>query len=197
MLNVLVTRHAQSEWNAIGRWQGQADPPLSDLGRAQAQGAIGRCGAFDAIVSSDLERAVTTAQIIADGLGVGPVLLDPDFRERHAGAYQGLTKAEIDEQFPGNLEAGIWPPGWEPAESVHARAMAGLGGILGRSADGEVLVVSHGGIIYSLEGHLGQPHQRIANLAGRWFHHNGTDWRLGQRVQLSPHEVTIENQDIA
>ena len=197
MLNVLLTRHAQSEWNEVGRWQGQADPPLSDLGRAQAQGAISQCGGFDAVVSSDLDRAVTTAQIIAEALGVGPVLLDPDFRERHAGAYQGLTRAEIDEQFPGNLDADIWPPGWESAESVLARAMAGLGRIVERSAHGEVLVVSHGGIIYSLEGHLGEPHQRIANLAGRWLHHNGTDWRVGQRVQLSPEKVTIESQDLA
>jgi broad specificity phosphatase PhoE len=63
MLNVLIARHGQSEWNALGRWQGQADPPLSELGLAQARGAAEQCGGFDAIITSNLERAVMTAQI--------------------------------------------------------------------------------------------------------------------------------------
>ena len=61
---------------------------------------------------------------------------------------------------------------------------------------GDVLIISHGGVIYSLEGHHGVPHERIANLGARWFHHDGRVWRLGERVQLSPDDVTIETQDI-
>jgi broad specificity phosphatase PhoE len=196
MLNVLVARHGQSEWNAVGRWQGQADPPLSDLGRAQAAGAAAVLGSFDAIVASDLDRALTTAMIIAESIGIGPVLVDVGLRERNAGEYQGLTRSEIDDRFPGNLQAGIWPPGWEPDADVHARVSEALDRIVEEIAHGEVLVISHGGVIYSLEGHLGVAHERIANLGARWFHFDGAAWRLGERVQLSPDDVTIDNQDI-
>ncbi len=196
MLNVLVARHGQSEWNAAGRWQGQADPPLSDLGRAQAAGAAHQLGSFDAIIASDLDRALTTAMIIADRLGIGPVLVEPAFRERHAGEYEGLTRQEIDERYPGNLDAGIWPPGWELDVDVHARVADALDRVKDEVGSGDVLVVSHGGVIYSLEGHHGAPYDRIANLGARWFHHDERGWRLGERVQLSPDDITIENQDI-
>lgn len=196
MLNVLVARHGQSEWNAAGKWQGQADPPLSDLGRAQAAGAATQIGAFDAIVASDLDRALTTAMIIAQNIGIGPVLVDPAFRERHAGEYQGLTRKEIDVQFPGNLDAGIWPPGWEADDVLHKRVSGGLDRIVEEFGSGDVLVLSHGGVIYTLEGYHGASHDRIGNLGARWFHYDHRGWRLGERVMLAPENVTIENQDI-
>ena len=180
----------------MGRWQGQANPPLSALGRAQAAGAAARLGTFDAVIASDLDRALTTAMIIAEHIGVGPVLVDPAFRERHAGAFEGLTRAEIDERFPGHLDAGIWPAGWEHDDDVHDRVIEALGRVVEQVRSGQVLVVSHGGVIYSLEGRLGARYDRISNLGGRWFHYDGTTWRLGERVQLSPDDVTIENQDI-
>lgn len=196
MLNVLIARHGQSEWNALGRWQGQADPPLSDLGRAQAHGAAQQMGMFDAIIASDLDRALTTAMIIAQGIGVGPVLVETAFRERCAGEYEGLTRDEIEARFPGNLDAGIWPPGWEDDASVRARVDTALDQVVADIGRGEVLIVSHGGVIYALEARLGATHERIANLGARWFHHDGDRWSLGERVQLSPDDVTIESQDI-
>ncbi len=198
MLNVLIARHGPSEWNALGKWQGQADPPLSDLGRAQASGAAHQMGTFDAVIASDLDRALTTALIIADGIGVGPVLVDPAFRERCAGEYEGLTRDEIDERYPGALEAQIWPPGWEPDSDVRDRVNAGLDRVQAEmgGSGADVLIVSHGGVIYSLEGQHGVDHERIANLGARWFHHDGDRWLLGERAQLSPDDVTIESQDI-
>ena len=196
MLNVLIALHAQSPWNALGRWQGQADPPLSDLGVAQARRAAQIFGGVDAIVSSDLERASATARILAEEMGIGPVLTDAGFRERHAGEFQGLTRDEIEARWPGHLEQGIRPPGWEADHAVLARVLDAMDRLLAEAVAGDVLVVAHGGVIYSLEGHLGAPHERIANLGGRWFHHDRGGWRLGERVQLSPADVTIENQDI-
>ena len=73
-----MLRHGQSEWNAQGRWQGQADIELTDVGVDQARAAAQKLGMFDAIVSSDLLRARTTATIIANSLGVG--LMEPDVR---------------------------------------------------------------------------------------------------------------------
>ena len=71
---LLALRHGESEWNALGRWQGQADPPLTDLGRLQAFHAARNLGVVDAIVASDLQRATDTARIISEALGVGPVV---------------------------------------------------------------------------------------------------------------------------
>ena len=61
MTKLLILRHGQSEWNALGRWQGQADPPLTDVGKKQALKATKKLGLFDSIVSSPLQRAKNTA----------------------------------------------------------------------------------------------------------------------------------------
>ena len=197
MLNLLLARHGQSEWNAVGRWQGQEDPPLSELGRAQARAAAQQAGAFDALFASDLERALHTATIISNGIGVGPVIVDPRLKERFAGEYQGLTRTEIEEQFPGNLDAGIWPPNWEDDESVLERVMASLADIVEHTGGhGDVLAVSHGGVIYTIEGHLQGSYERIENLGGRWLHFDGSTWRLGERILLAPDDVSINEQDI-
>ncbi|MEM9200397.1 MAG: histidine phosphatase family protein [Actinomycetota bacterium] len=197
MLNLLLARHGQSEWNAVGRWQGQEDPPLTDLGKAQARGAARQSGSFDAIFASDLERALHTATIISSGIGIGPVIVDPRLKERFAGEYQGLTRDEIEAQFPGNLEAGIWPPSWEDDESVLDRVMASLADIVEHlGGHGDVLAVSHGGVIYTLETHFVGGHERIENLGGRWLHFDGSRWRLGDRLLLAPDNITIDTEDI-
>ena len=194
MLNVLIARHAQSEWNQLGRWQGRADPQLSEFGNLQAADAALRCGAFDAIVSSNLARACQTAMVIAQATGVGPVLIDDAFCERDVGEYQGLTRSEIDAQFPGQLEAGIWPKGWETDEAVLQRVQNALEGLRRQWQAGDVLVVAHGGIIYTLERHFGNDFNRISNLEGRWLHHDGTSWYLGERVALTQ-QLKPENQE--
>jgi len=194
---VLLARHGQSEWNAAGRWQGQADPPLTELGLAQARSAAANAGAFDAVFASDLERAVVTAQMIAEATGVGPVIVDPRFRERNAGEYQGLTRDEINERYPGALDAQRWPPGWESNESIQTRLLAALDDVIAHTGGhGDVLVVCHGGVIYALEHLLIGSHERIGNLGARWVHHDNGHWALGERIQLSDASVTIESQDI-
>lgn len=200
MTRVLLVRHGQSVWNADGRWQGQADPPLTDLGRAQAHHAARSLGTVDAIVASDLERAAETAAILSGELGVGPVVLDPDLRERDAGAWSGLTRAEIDAGWPGFLadEGGERrrPDGWEPDEHLLKRAILALIRIHELVPRGEAIAVTHGGLIYVLEGHFGEPFARLSNLGGRWLE-IGPEGpvAIGDRVVLiDPDEVTIPNQ---
>jgi len=220
MTRVLLIRHGQSEWNADGRWQGQADPALTDLGRHQARHASRALGVVDAIVSSDLQRASETAMIISNELGVGPLVLDADLRERHAGEWQGLTRADIDRDWPGYLgppppiegspEAAAAPaarvtedggprrrpPGWEIDESVVERAVLALTRIHHLAPAGEALAVTHGGLVYALERLLGAPFVRLPNLGGRWLE-VGPDGpeRLGERVLLvDPDELTIPDQ---
>lgn len=219
MTRVLLIRHGQSEWNADGRWQGQADPALTDLGRHQALHASRALGEVDAIVSSDLQRASETAVILSNELGVGPVVIDPDLRERHAGAWQGLTRADIEREWPGYLgppapiegardgrepaarvteEGGPLkrPPGWEPDEALVVRATAALVRVHELVGDGEAIAVTHGGLVYALERLLGAPFVRLPNLGGRWMEVGPQGpVSLGDRVVLvDPDELTIPSQ---
>jgi probable phosphoglycerate mutase len=191
----LLVRHGQSEWNASGRWQGQADPPLTELGRLQAHHAAAGIGMVDAIYASSLDRAAETAAIISAELGVGPVLVDERLRERDAGEFSGLTRAEIDERYPGYLANGQRPPGWEHDDVLVARASAVLERIGAEVGDGDVLVVTHGGVVMSLEDHLGGGRHRLANLGGRWLEWDGSKMRLGDRILLlAGSELTIPDQ---
>jgi len=193
---MLLVRHGQSEWNAAGRWQGQADPPLTTLGREQAFQAAQRVGTVDLIVCSDLERAVDTAMVLSEMLGVGPVAIDPRLRERDAGAYSGLTRDEIDVAFPGYLDERREPPGWEPDDVLLARVHACLADIAAQYPGAEVVVVTHGGCVYAIEKEHGVPFERLPNLAGRWLDHRGlhTDGSplvsLGDRITLVDDELS-------
>jgi probable phosphoglycerate mutase len=193
---ILLVRHGQSVWNADGRWQGQADPPLSDLGVDQATAAADADAVegVRALYSSDLERARHTAQLLGVRLGLAPVV-DDRLRERHAGDWEGRTRAEIDAGWPGYLESDRRPSGYEADESVLARVLAALGAIAG-AHDADVLVVTHGGVVRTVERHLGgDADGLIPNLGGRWLHHDGSSLRLGDRViLLDPDQVTRPQQ---
>ena len=191
----LLTRHGQSEWNALGRWQGQADPPLSDLGRRQAHEAARSLGTVDGIWASDLRRAAETAVIIGDDMGVEPVMLDTDLRERDAGEWTGLTRAEIEQRYPGFLPDGRRPPGWESDELLLERAQRTLRRIADAAPGGDVLVITHAGVVFAVERHLGLDHTRLANVEGRWVTVAPEGLRLGERLLLAePQDVTVPRQ---
>jgi broad specificity phosphatase PhoE len=190
MTRLLLVRHGQSEWNAAGRWQGQADPPLTPLGRAQAVAAARRVGAVDLVVTSDLLRAGETAGVIAAQLGVGPVVIEGDLRETGAGEWTGLTKAEIEAAWPGYLERRDRPPGFEDRAAFRSRVQAALGRIVEGYRGATVLVVTHGGVIYDVEDHLGAPFERVPNLGGRHLAHVEGAFLLGERV------VLVEDDDL-
>ena len=193
MTHLLVVRHGESEWNADGRWQGQENPPLSELGRQQARQAARGIGAVDAVVASPLDRAVTTAGIIAEELGIGPVVTIPGLIERHAGEWQGLTRAGIEDLYPGYLAEGKRPPGWEDDDLVRDRVFDAFDHIAAAHPYGFVVAVAHAGVIFSAEAELGAPWERIANLGGRWFLREQDRWVLGERVHLLIDE-TIPDQ---
>jgi broad specificity phosphatase PhoE len=202
---ILLVRHGQSEWNAAGRWQGQQDPPLTDLGRRQALAAADTIGSIEAVFASDLQRAMETATIIASKIGVLPVLVDAGFRERCAGEWEGLTRAEIEAAWPGYLDApgdahvGFAtstprrPPSWESDEELVGRAVAALARVNEHVGNGHALVVTHGGLIYAIEAHLGQPlgtTGRLANGAGREVVVDDDGLHLGERFLLVNDDAT-------
>jgi probable phosphoglycerate mutase len=187
---MLLVRHGQSEWNALGRWQGHADPPLSALGREQARAAASRVASLEPIeplevvVSSDLERARATATILSELLGVGPVRVEPRLRERDAGEWSGLTRVEIEERWPGYLAERRRPPGFEPDHLLLERTRAALDDLAADHPVGAALVVTHGGVVYVLEGEAGIEAGRLPNLGARWITHDGGAAVLGERVEL-------------
>lgn len=190
MIRLLVVRHGQSTWNADGRWQGQADPPLSELGERQAHAAVPATATFDAVWSSDLARARRTAELVAP-IGV-EVRGDARIRERHAGEWTGLTRAEIDEQYPGYLDGRRSPPGFEADGSVIERVLEAFGDIAASIDGGMALVVSHGGVIRALERHFGVNDEPVPNLGGRWLDHNADGLVLGEReLLIDPHDVQV------
>jgi broad specificity phosphatase PhoE len=189
---MLVVRHGQSVWNAEGRWQGHADPPLSALGVLQAKSAAAALGALDAIVASDLTRAIQTAGTIAGELGFGPVETDARLREVDAGEWTGLTRDEIEVAWPGFLAEHRRPPAFESWEHVAGRAAQALRDLARRHPGGEVLVVSHSGVVRSLERHLAVAGPILANLAGTWFEVDGEAISVGERVLLvDEHDVHV------
>jgi probable phosphoglycerate mutase len=186
---MLVVRHGQSTWNEQHRWQGQADPPLSEFGREQAGAAAKAIGDVDVIVSSPMIRAAETASIIGAIIGVGPVQMVEGLEERSAGVWSGLTRAEIDETWPGWVDSEQRPEGWEYDDVLVPRVMSALESVAEEFAGGSVLVVCHGGVIIAMEKELGVNEARIPNLHGRVVRR--VDGRLvgGERLELIPSDM--------
>jgi probable phosphoglycerate mutase len=95
-MKLICIRHGETQWNVEGREMGQLDSPLTPLGLRQAEAIADRLGKleFDALYSSDLGRAVQTAEAIASRCG-RDIRLDAGLRERNMGIFQGLTLEEM------------------------------------------------------------------------------------------------------
>jgi broad specificity phosphatase PhoE len=158
---LLLVRHAETDWNADGRLQGQTDRPLSDFGRRQAQRLAGELEReeIEAIYSSDLSRTRETAEILGERLGL-PVALDPELREKDWGTWEGLTAVERDRvEFVG-----------ESTEAHQERMLRALRRISDRHpGSGCVLVVTHGGSMRRVQTvALGLALPVVENC-GRWL----------------------------
>ena len=197
MTRLLLVRHGESIWNADGRWQGQADPPLSDRGRDQAVAAASALGTVDALVTSDLERAAETGAIIGRILGIDPVLVEPRLRERDAGSLSGLTRPEIHEAFPGLLpdDPGgfvpgpdgqpAWPHDWESDADLWERVEVALLALGRLVPGGDVVAITHGGVMYAIERRLGAPERgRLTNLGALQLEVVDDQMAIGPRLDL-------------
>jgi broad specificity phosphatase PhoE len=184
-MNVLLLRHAESEWNRIGRWQGTEDPPLSDAGRRDAAEVGPLLGSFGAIWTSPLARASETATIIGSALAGATIQVDSRLVEVHFADWQGLNVDEIDTRWPGLRASGQRPPGAESDDAVSSRAMAALASIveLGAFADDPILVVTHGGLIRTVCRHLGRPIAALPNLGGVLLEADACGWRVSDMWQ--------------
>lgn len=159
MLRWFLVRHGETEWNRVGRAQGQSDPPLNQEGREQAEAVAIRLApvAFEAAYSSDLRRAADTALPVMRGRDT-PIVYRRDLREKSFGEWEGMTYEELQLRYPAMLEElfderpAFAPPGGESDLELFARAAGAAAGIAGRHAgtDGNILVVSHGGTLRAM-----------------------------------------------
>ncbi|MES2076108.1 MAG: histidine phosphatase family protein [Pseudomonadota bacterium] len=155
---ILLIRHGETAWNAVRRLQGHTDIALNDEGLRQAE-ALARALAderIDAVVASDLQRAMQTAQAVAS-LHDLPLHTDAELRERCYGGFEGLLYSDIERRYPA--EYALWqardidavmPSGERDAESFrqfYRRSVDAIVGWAERHAGKTVVVVAHGGVL--------------------------------------------------
>ena len=173
---VLLVRHGETGWNAEGRVQGQADAPLSAVGRAQAEAlgaalAGGALGAITGAASSDLARASDTCTTLEGALGLTPGPRLPGLRERHLGVLQGLTWAEARQKQPdawraarSERDARI-PGGGESFRDLICRMKGTLETLSAERPGGRVAVVTHGGAILAAYALADQTRRKVPGNA--------------------------------
>lgn len=148
---LVLVRHGRTEWNADGRFQGQADVPLDDVGVAQAVALAPRIAALspDAVVSSPLVRAKATAVALASVCGLD-VALDPRLAEINVGTWAGLRKDHASSELPDIddlLRRGVdfrRSATGETAVEAGARVAEALRHIAAWNPDGTTVAVGHG-----------------------------------------------------
>jgi probable phosphoglycerate mutase len=156
--NIVLIRHGETAWNAERRLQGHIDIALNAEGQRQAD-ALGAALAgehVDAIVASDLRRALQTAQAVAAGRNL-PVRQDPALRERCYGGFEGLLYADIERRFPADFARwqardsdALMPAGVRTAESFRQFYTRSVNAILGWAAahpGQSIALVAHGGVL--------------------------------------------------
>jgi broad specificity phosphatase PhoE len=148
---IYLIRHGETDWNRQNRLQGIEDIELNESGiRQSAACAKAFAGTpVDYILTSPLKRAKVTADIMADALGVGPVIVEPDLTERDFGKLSGLSFEDRE-----TLYAHTADPGMEPREVVIERFMNVLYRYTGPDKAESIVVVSHGASINVILSHL-------------------------------------------
>lgn len=180
IFNITLLRHGESVGNAESRWQGQADYPLTDRGRAQAKALAVRWKRekmkFDYLIASPLSRTRETAEIIASHLGL-TIEFEPLWLERDNGEFSGLTAHEVRQNFTHPDFTTPYDPVGTDGEGdweLFLRAGQALHDLLKRDP-ARYLIVSHGGLLnqvmHAIVGIVPQ-----ANNAGARFRFGNTSF---------------------
>ena len=159
MTEIYLIRHGETDWNRDGICMGQLDIPLNERGRRQAERTAERLASerLDRLYSSDLSRALETAQIIARRQPHSPeIRIRKDLRELHYGHWQGYRREEVELRFAEAFREGdphrvdplsFQPQGGESVRQLYERAVRAFREILKESEGRSVAVVAHGGVI--------------------------------------------------
>jgi len=196
---VYLIRHGQTDWNTLGRWQGQLDVALNDVGRRQAA-ALAEYSTrlpIGAIYTSDLARAYDTAQPMAAALGLEPVI-DQRWRELHIGVFAGLTRPEIEARYPTEYAAfldddmGYAPPEGESRLAMQQRGRAAFDDMVQAAQSETVAVMTHGGTIRLLLLSLFPQQQpdlanlKVPNTSLTLLRRQTTGWSIAELIE-TPH----------
>jgi len=170
---ICIARHGETDWNTAGILQGWLDVPMNERGRQQARefaDAYAEAG-FARVYTSPLRRALESAEIIAERLGLPPPVCHGGLKERNFGVIQGIPKAELAELDPVLLEKILKRNpacSFEQGESMddfatrvlHAVTVIGAG-----NAGGCVLVITHGWVLDVITRHVrGLPRSAILHV---------------------------------
>jgi len=155
-----IVRHGETEWNRISRYQGHLDSPLTKAGIQQAHFLADGLAlkAIDVLYSSDLGRAMQTAGIISERLGL-PVNAEEHLRERHLGIIEGLSRQEFQDKYPKEWESvnsrdpDYILPGGESAKQFYNRCVNRCIELAEYHAGQRILIVTHGGVLTNLFNH--------------------------------------------
>lgn len=200
MTELIVIRHGETDWNRQHRFQGQIDVPLNAVGLEQADRVAHALAdePLDLIVTSDLQRARTTAEALARSQRRAPQLLpltEALWREQGFGVLEGLDVPTIRAEHPDlwqqwlRHEADYAPPGGESNRMFHARVMRALQALLAAHEGRRVAVFSHGGVLDMLwRTAQGQPLSgprscEIPNTGINRLHWDGGALRIVQWAQ--------------
>jgi broad specificity phosphatase PhoE len=156
MLEIYLIRHGESAGNREDRFRGQHDFPLNENGIRQARALHQELSSvrFDAIYSSPLKRALTTAEILSNKR---PILkIDGGFTNISLGDWENRKKSEIREGYPDLWK--LWStepeklnfPGMETLAEVRERSYAALRQLIKNHPDGIIAIVSHRAVIKPL-----------------------------------------------
>ena len=151
MVECWLIRHGQTDWNVEGRYQGQADLPLNEVGLAQADKVAEKMTGknFDALYCSDLLRACQTAAPLSKSLSL-EIKIDPRLREVNLGEWQGQLFTSIREQYPVEIALrradpeNSRPPGGETVRELAHRVWEFFDHMEKTHNGGKVIIVSHG-----------------------------------------------------
>lgn len=146
-MDVLITRHGQTEWNVLKKIQGKVDIELNETGidqaRITADSLINE--EIDLIISSPLKRALQTAQIINENKNV-PIIIDDRISERNFGEYEGVETTSFDFNSLWNYKNDIKYGSAESMKELFDRVYEFLDELKIKYKDKKVLLVTHGGI---------------------------------------------------
>jgi broad specificity phosphatase PhoE len=184
MTRLWIARHGETDWNLEGRFQGQADPPLNASGLEQARQVADKLAdaCIHSIYSSDLQRALLTAKIIGERLGLTPHT-NRRLREIRLGEWEGMLTEQIKSQYPEvwyrrQLDpVNVSSPGGENLQEVAERIWPAVDRIVHRHPDETVLLVSHGVSLACLICRArGLPLEQALNLIPDNAHPVQIDW---------------------
>lgn len=174
-----LLRHGQTDWNIDFRLQGTSNIPMNETGVAQARAAAAALSPiWNSIVSSPLDRALKTAEIAAERLGIDSIGVEPLLLERSFGDAEGMRYDEWRKHYPDSKV-----PGGESIADLEKRCHLLLKKLATDFESQNVLTVSHGALIRKLlgivsAGELPREGERLGNASLSVLLFDGSSWKV-------------------